>query len=188
VLRKGGIMIRFCSFLILCGLSAVQAQPFTKANDAFQHGYYEQAIVQWQAALASPLNPRHRLEATLSLARAYRHIGAYGKALNLLNTALPLALETNDTIYHALLLNELSKVRQSQGENGRKDAIKSSEKAISLARKANNPQVLAEVLNHWGNLLTAEYDYEDALEAYREALTQIAPNPRVCSLSFFSPN
>ncbi len=170
-------MIRCYSLLIFLSFfsygAAIQAQPFTTATQAFQQGHYEQAIHEWQAALASPQSPHHRLEATLGMARAYRLLGAYNKTLNLLNSALSLVQQMDDTIYHAQVLNELSKLHLSQGEKGRREAIEPAKKAVSLARKANNPKILIDVLNHWGNLLTAEYDYEGALEAYREALTLI---------------
>ncbi|RKZ84296.1 MAG: hypothetical protein DRR19_17935 [Candidatus Parabeggiatoa sp. nov. 1] len=103
------------TYLLLGNFSIVQSQPLTKAEQAFQHGYHEQAIVQWQAALATTQNPSHRLEAQLGIVRAYRHIGAYDKALNTLNTALPIAQKADDTTYYVLLLNELSKLRLSQG-------------------------------------------------------------------------
>jgi len=182
-------MIRFYLLLIFCwffSYAAVQAQPFTTATQAFQQGHYEQAIREWQAALASPQSPQHRLEATLGMARAYRHLGAYNKTLNLLNSALSLAPEMDDTIYHVQVLNELSKLHLSQGEKGRREAIEPAKKAVSLARKANNPQILFEVLNHWGNLLTAEYDYEGALEAYREALTLLDSGDKISRYSSLS--
>jgi CHAT domain-containing protein len=154
--------------LLLIPLSAVQAQ--FEAKRAFQQGHYEQAILQWQAALASSQKTSHRLASMFGIARAYQWIGAYDKALATLNTALPIAAQTGNTIYHALLLNELSKLRLSQAQKWEKHAIQSAEKALSLARQTNNPLILAEILKHRGHLLTTDYDYEGALAAYREAL------------------
>ncbi len=52
---------------------------------------------------------------------------------------------------------------------------------LNIARQANNPSLLAEVLNHQGNLLTAEYDYEAALEAYTEARTHVTQDDALYS-------
>ncbi len=154
--------------LLLCAFSAVQAQPLIEAQHAFQRGDYEQAIRQWQSVLTR--NPSHRFQAWLGIAQANRYIGAYNKALDTLNTAIPFAQQTKNVRYHALLLNELSKVRLSQGEKWFEEALQQGETALELARQSKRPKVLAEVLNHWGNLLTADDDYEEAVEAYSEAV------------------
>ena len=169
------IMIRyFYLFLFLCCLNSLQAQPILEAQHVFQQGHYEQAILLWRQALENTQNTDDRLKMQLGIARAYRYLGIYVKALDTLNIAL--SLVQHDTITHAFLLNELSKLRLSQvKEKYHKQAVKWGEKAVSIARKANNPLVLAEILNHWGNLLVTEYDFEGALEIYHEALVLIEP-------------
>ena len=157
-------------FLLLCCLSIAQAQPIMKAKQAFQQGHYEQAMLHWQTVLNTAQKTNIRLDAQFNIARIYRYLGIYAKALRTINTALLIAQSTGDTAYQALLTNELSKLRQSQGEQKVEQAVKNGEQAVEMARKANNPLVLIEVLNHWGNLLTAEYDYERARETYSEAL------------------
>jgi CHAT domain-containing protein len=155
--------------LLLCAFSAVQAQPLIEAQHTlFQRGDYEQAIRQWQSVLTR--NPSHRFQAWLGIAQANRYMGAYNQALDTLNTAIPFAQQTKNVRYHALLLNELSKVRLSQGEKWFEEALQQGETALELARESKRPEVLAEVLNHWGNLLTADDDYEEAIEAYSEAV------------------
>ena len=160
--------IRLNLLLLLSAFSAVQAQPLKEAQHTFQRGDYEQAIRQWQSVLTR--NPTHRFQAWLGIAQANRYMGAYNQALDTLNTAIPIAQHTKNVRYHALLLNELSKVRLSQGEKWLEEALQQGETALELARESKRPEVLAEVLNHWGNLLTADDDYEEAIEAYSEAV------------------
>ncbi|MDM8560369.1 CHAT domain-containing protein [Candidatus Parabeggiatoa sp. HSG14] len=166
--------------LFLCCFSIGQAQPLLKAKQAFQQGHYEQAIKQWQLVLSTRQDMIHRLNASVGIAAAYRHLGLYDKALHTLNTALSAVHQNNDNAAHsAFLLNELTKLYLAQ-KKGKvlEKARQKVEKALAMARNINSPSLLAEVLCQWGNLLSAEYDYEGALEAYKEALTfvtQISP-------------
>jgi len=158
------------AFLLLLHFGTAQAADFLdEAKHAFQQGHYDKAFSQWQAALDTTENPNHRLEALLGIARIHRRLGVYNQAQSLLQTALSVAEQSGNTHYHALLLNELSKLSLSQRNNPA--AIEAGKRAVSLAHSLNNPLVLIEVLNHWGNLLTAEYDYDGALETFSEALT-----------------
>ena len=183
-------MIRFHSLfnllvlLWLCNFNAVQASPPEDAVQAFLHGYYEQAIVQWQNVLATTQDTRNRLDIQLALARAYRRLGAYEKTLDVINTTLPIAQQY--PTYHSLLLNELSKLRLSQGEKWREPATLSASRAIEIAQKVKNPLLLATVLNHWGNLLTAEGDYEGAQTAYSKALSHLDSSKKVSPNTRFS--
>ena len=157
---------------VLTFFNPIQAQSLvSNAKQAFQHGNYEQAIVQWQTALTKTLETRARFQAQLGIIQAYRRLGAYEQALEFLNATLPVIEQTGDTPDQILLLNELSKLHLSQGEKWYDKARQQGETALNLARKSKNPQVLAEVLNHWGNLFAAEYDYDQALATYREALS-----------------
>lgn len=174
-------MIRlFQSFLFLIlsvGLSFLNlsvAQSHESAIQAYYQGAYQQAIKQWQQILTIPPQNTHDLETWLALARACRYIGAYHKSLEVINTAL---LVTENTVkmpthasFNVLFTNELSKLRFAQGERWYKEARQLLEKALHKARELQQPQLLAEVLNHQGSLLTADFSYEAALIAYREAL------------------
>ncbi|MDM8561363.1 CHAT domain-containing protein [Candidatus Parabeggiatoa sp. HSG14] len=165
-------MNRFYSFLFvflwLLNFSNPQAQPLLEARQAFQSGHYAQAISQWKKVLATTQNTNHRLEAWFGMARSYRWLGNYKHTFKILETALPVAKK--NLTYHAILLNELSKLRLTQGNKWYEEALEIGEQAMSIARKTNNPLLLAEILKHWGNLLTTDYNYEEAIEVYREAL------------------
>jgi len=176
-------MLRIYAFFILSVwlCNVVTAQPLIEAQHAFQSGHYDQAVSQWQTVLATTQNTNHRLEAWFGIARSYRWLGDYKHTLKTLKTALPVA-QQNPT-YHALLLNELSKLRLAQGEKWYEQASKIGEQAVKIAKDVNNPLLLAEVLKHQGNLLTTDYNYEEALEVYRKALgyvdssEQFSPTP-----------
>ncbi len=177
-------MFRFYTFFILLLCNVVTAQPLTEAKQAFKTGHYEQAILHWQTVLATTQNTNHRLEAWYSIARAYRWLGDYQNALKTIETALPIA--NQNLIYHALLQNELSKLRLAQGEKWYEQAQEIGEQAVKIAKKTNNPLLLAEVLKHQGNLLTTDYNYEDALEVYQEALVYVNSSERIPSTPPFS--
>jgi CHAT domain-containing protein len=170
-------MIRRFLCLLLINLftlswNSTLAQPLERATQAFQQGYYEQAIKQWQIALAHLPTAQQRLQVELGIVQAYRRLGAYDQAIKVLNQALPLAKST-ETIYYVLLLNEQSKLYFSQEPTKPKKAISLVTTALQLARNTYHPWVLASVLNHWSNMLTVQGDYESALNSYREALNHL---------------
>jgi CHAT domain-containing protein len=150
----------------------VLAQSLEQATQAFQQGYYEQAIKQWQIVWLNSSNTQQRQQIELGLIQAYRRLGAYDEANQRLNQALPLAKST-DTIYYVLLLNEQSKLYFSQQPTKPDKAISLVTTAIQLARDTYHPWVLANVLNHWSNILTVQGDYAAALTGYREAFNHL---------------
>ncbi|EDN70441.1 TPR repeat containing protein [Beggiatoa sp. PS] len=160
-------------FSLLYSLNVASAQPSQNAVPAFQHGHYEQALELWQSALTTASDTNQRLELLFNIAVAYRHLGMYDQALKTLETALSMA--PKNTAIHTLWLNELSQLHLSQGKKGFETAKKTAESARELARKINHPQILATVLRHWGNILSAEENYEEALKTYTEALTLVTP-------------
>ena len=172
-------MNRLYAFFILSVwlCHVVTAQPLIEARQASQYGHYGQAISHWQTVLATTQKTNHRLEAWFGIARSYRWLGDYKHALKTLKSALPVA-EKNLT-YHALLLNELSKLRLAQGEKWYEQALEIGDQAVKIAEEANNPQLLAEILKHQGNLLTTDYNYEEALEAYRKALAYVDSSEKI---------
>jgi CHAT domain-containing protein len=150
----------------------ILAQPLERATQAFQQGYYQQAIKQWQMALVNSATTQQRWQIELGLIQAYRRLGAYDEASQRLNQALPLAKPT-DTTYYVLLLNEQSKLYFSQQPTKPDQAISLVTTALQLARDTYHPWVLASVLNHWSNILTVQGDYAAALTGYREALNHL---------------
>jgi len=159
-------LIPFISILCIClgCFNTLQAEPFSDAKQAFQSGHYEQAIKHWESAALRDIN--ERVEAWIGIAAAYRYLGLYDQGLRTLNMALPQVRQ--NPAHHALVLNELSQLHQSAREI--EQAIDTAEQAKKLARQSNDSFILAQVLRQWGNVVSAEDDYEEALESYSEAL------------------
>ena len=158
--------------LLIGNFAFAQSQLVMEAKQAFNQGHYEQAMLHWQTILNANPTLKIRQEATLNIARIYRYLGIYTKAIITLNLAI--AQIDDDKAYKSLLINELSKVRMAQGEKMIEQARQDGKQALAMAREANNFLVLAEVLNHQGNLLTTEYEYEEANKLYNEALQILA--------------
>ena len=170
LVHKSPFQTHFMALLLsLLSLNFAQAQPLQEeAQQAFHQGHYEMALKQWQAALSKAQEPYQRLELLFNIAVTYRYLGMYDQALDSLETALPIA--PLHTVFHALLLNELSQLHLSQGEKHLPKAKQTVEQALTIARKINNPQSLAIVLQQWGNVQSIEEEYEGAIETYTEAL------------------
>lgn len=172
-MKHSYLLYNLVAFLLF-NLSTVQADSVYEAKQAFWQGQYNKAVSQWQTMLNTTPNSNHRLEALLGIARIHRRLGIYKKADSLLQTALSVAEQFDNTRYHALVLNEISKLSLSEGKKGYPAAIQAGKQAVNVARRAkNNPLVLIEVLNHWANLLTVQYNYDEALKTYSEALTRL---------------
>jgi tetratricopeptide (TPR) repeat protein len=159
--------------LLVIQFGTVQADSLYQAKQAFWQGNYQQAVLEWQTLLNTTSTPNHRLEALLGMARIHRRLGIYQKAQNLLQTALSVAERSGNAGYQALVFNEVSKLSLSEGKESYPAAIETGKQAVSLARQTNNPLVLIEVLNHWGNLLTVQNDYDGALDTFSDALTHV---------------
>jgi CHAT domain-containing protein len=158
-------------FFLLLYLSSVPAQTLLEAKGAFQRGDYKQALSQWQKVLDKTPYLTERLEARLGLAQIYRDLGHYHHSHHQLKTALALVEQSDHPLLHARLLNEFSKQSLSEGKKGFKAARQFGQNALDMARRLNNPLILAEVLNHWGNVFIIEYDYEGAVNHFDEALS-----------------
>ena len=159
-------------------MSSVPAQTLIEAKQAFQQGDYKQALSQWQNVLDKTPDVTERLEARLGLAQIYRDLGHYHHSHHQLKTALALVEKSDHALFHARLLNEFSKHALSQGKKGFDAAREFGQKALNIARRLNNPVVLAEILNHWGNVFIIEYDYEGAVNHFDEALTLLGDYQR----------
>ncbi len=137
----------------------------------YQKGDFEHAAQLWEKALANPdgkQNPGHYMDTLAHLVYAYKSLGFHEKALSALTDAVPVLKKSDDRYRNALFLNNLADVHLSLGDL--KKAVKVMEKAIAEARLSENARILAEVLNNAGNMLIADANYEEAIEAYRESL------------------
>lgn len=110
-------------------------------------------LKRWESLLAGQRGEQ-RFDTLLSMAKAYQALGRVEKAFRLLAEAEALAEGTGDKARQALVLGSLGDAflltRRLE------EALHYAEQAVSLARQASAPGVLAASLNHLGNALMAE--------------------------------
>jgi CHAT domain-containing protein len=137
----------------------------------FQKGDFQNAVQAWEEAISlpnAPKNPGAYLDTLMSLSHACQSLGFHQKAMSVLDNGLPFAEKSTDRYRTALYLNSLADLHFSMGNF--ETAVKHLEKALAEARVAENPHVLASVLNNVGNMLALDEDYAGSLDAYQECL------------------
>ncbi|MDM8518332.1 CHAT domain-containing protein, partial [Desulfobacterales bacterium HSG16] len=123
-------------------------------------------------------NEKLNLENAAALSSAYMALGHYKNAVQVFNTALPLAENSDDTIEKALFYSGFGDLHLILGDI--KNAITYTKKALKLARQADNPLITASVFNNLGNIRAKTKNYPGALKAYKEA-SDLAENPGIKS-------
>ncbi|MCP4698419.1 MAG: CHAT domain-containing protein [Gammaproteobacteria bacterium] len=134
----------------------------------FQRGAYEQAIEQWQAAQAEIGKDTYRyIDIRIRLGAAYQAIGEYDAAEHALQQAL--SCQTGGTrVQQALLYSQLGDLASAKREL--KKAEEYLGKSLRIARKLDNPAVLAHALNNLGTVLSEQgQNHHEALKAFDEA-------------------
>ncbi|MFK5970656.1 MAG: CHAT domain-containing protein [Candidatus Marithrix sp.] len=137
----------------------IQAQD-TNIKSFFYTGHYETAIVEWESL------PTQDIQTWIRIAKAYRYLGLPDKALIVLTTNLETVQQ--NSVDHAILLNELSQLHLSQARI--KSAKKTIQTAVTIIRPLNNKLLLADMLRQLGNVQSAEDEYVIATKYYAEAL------------------
>ncbi len=137
----------------------IQAQN-TNIKSFFYTGHYETAIAEWEVL------PTKDIQTWIGIAKAYRYLGLPDKSLTVLTTNLE-AVQQN-SVDHAILLNELSQLHLSQARI--KSAKQTIETAVKIIRPLNNKLLLANMLRQLGNVQNAEDEYAIASKYYAEAL------------------
>ena len=163
----------------LCGAYSADAEDadrlISEGKEFYQQRKFEQAALAWQKA-CSLLNKEKEsgkyLETITNLASAYQNLGYHKRALSVFRDALPILRKSQDRNRNIMFLNRLGDLNLSLGENDEADKYLSE--SSEQARLANNPEILANVLNNVGNALAADEDYEGALSAYEEGVEQSA--------------
>ncbi len=175
---------RFYKLLALLLVSFVLTVPAlamdvsTQAERLFYQGQFEQALLLWQQQCSAeqasqPDAPPQCVPQLIKMAMAYRHLGAYGSASDLL-TALQDHLPSLPVNQQAEVLNELSKLTISSDANDLAKAAALADQAYKVAKQVKEPQLLAEVLNQQGNLLSIALQYEKAKKIYQRALAMLS--------------
>ncbi|MCP4350701.1 MAG: CHAT domain-containing protein [Desulfobacterales bacterium] len=154
-------------------------QLIAQGKEFYLKGDFEHAASSWEKALTLldvKKEPGIYSDTSVHLASAYQALGYHNKALPVLLKALPIVETSKDQSRYILFLSSLSDLYFSM-EN-LPDAIKYLEKGVEEARSANDPWLLANMLNNVGNLLAAEMDYYGALAAYGECIDLMEPDDK----------
>jgi CHAT domain-containing protein/predicted negative regulator of RcsB-dependent stress response len=169
-------VLMFLFFFPAFSIAAENADSLISEGKAFyQQGNFEQAALAWQKAgnlLDKEKDAGKYLETITNLASAYQNLGYHKRALTVFRDALPIIRKSQDRNRNIMFLNRLGDLHLSLGENDEADKYLSE--SSEQARQANNPEILANVLNNVGNALAADEDYEGALAAYEEGVEQSA--------------
>src|SRR5207244_6919854 len=108
-------------------------------------------------------------EALIALAQAYQALGHYNKALQSLQSALPLVEKTDDRLKLARIKGVAGNLYLASGQAA--EAAKHLNEGLQLARELGTSGLTAAILNDLGNLLASEKKYEEALKAYTESMS-----------------
>jgi len=160
------------SLLSLIFLSNAMAATSTtnllqQGQDFYQRGDFAQAIDSWQIALdKTQQGSQERFNTLIRLAVAYQKVGnSYSIAYSLLNQAV--AESHGITARQVLIysyLGDLLLVMQSPDA-----AKKLFEEQLPLARTlGNSSRILATFLNNFGNVLSVDQEYTEALKLYQQ--------------------
>ncbi|HHB93155.1 MAG TPA: CHAT domain-containing protein [Thioploca sp.] len=150
----------------------IQAQD---TNESFFYtGHYETAIAEWEAL------PVKDIQIWIKIAKAYRYLGLPDKSLTILTTNLETVQQ--NSVDHAILLNELSQLHLSQARI--KLAKQTIQTAVKIIRPLNNKLLLANMLRQLGNVQSAEDEYAIATKYYAKALDLVIKYKSMTS--FFS--
>jgi len=162
--RLSYLLCCFISFYS-CSAEAVTAieSEFTKGNQFFEHGKFNQAIHHWQRLLTrSSLTAEQRSDILAQLARTYQILGFAQQAEDILLTALALHPQNSDS--RAVVLTSLSDL--ALATNQAPQARLYAEKSVAQLSQQSSPLIQATVLNNFGNVLTIEAYYRQAISLY----------------------
>jgi CHAT domain-containing protein/Tfp pilus assembly protein PilF len=142
---------------------------------SFQRGALHQAVSCWSETVRrAEREQRAKVQrvALTHMAQAYQALGHDRKAVESLAAALVLAQRERplDEAQIAALLGSLGNAYIATGPAT--TAATYLHQALELARKLDQPGLLAVILNNLGNLLVSQQKPHEALEAYRESVAR----------------
>lgn len=189
------ILLRIVHITVILYLLTGTDRAFADSCElAFQQGHFERAARCWQNEREQMLDKKGCQEIQLKLATAYQMLGLYKEAFTKLSSLL-CELETNENTFKIKLLTRLGqfttftypadlqedKTAFAKEHSCFDDYLEFDEltsyqflqRAEKLAREANQPYLLADVLNEMGTLLMTckECSKREPLEVYQESLT-----------------
>jgi tetratricopeptide (TPR) repeat protein len=136
----------------------------------YRQGSFELAIVQWLDAAALYERGGKAVEQSdvlVRVAEAYQALGRYGKALEHFSIAQRLAVQAQDPVRQARILQGLGALALAAGQPT--EAEPSLREALRLARELQNASLIAATQNSLGTLYVAQQRYADAMGAYSDS-------------------
>jgi CHAT domain-containing protein len=152
-------------------LQAISAENLEKkADTAFERGDFVSAIDWWEAAgklYQADQNINKVIDIKCRTAEAYRAIGHHPLAEEKLRSALTPAQNQQNPLWAARVHLGLGQLYLSQGRT--EPAGAHLRNALMSAKDEKNRQLTASVLTAMGNMLTANQDYDGAVDAYKKS-------------------
>lgn len=148
----------------------------SEARNYVAKGDFEKASIAWEQAknlLDKTKEVGKYIDTVTHLGDAYQALGYHQKTLNLFYQTIPIVESGTDVYRKAQFFSKLADIYLSLGNLDKADQY--LEKALTYARETNHPELVASVLTNAGNLLTADNDFDSALDAYSEALEWLEP-------------
>jgi len=136
-----------------------------RGRESYARGYITDAISEFNSVVESDAPDRDKAVALAYLGKIYNERGEYDRAVEVLNRAIAYDKE-NPEIFRQL----------SMAYRGRREfdkALEAAEKSTAAADKDIDGKVLT------GNIYFETGRYDEAIAAYREALSSEPENPRV---------
>jgi CHAT domain-containing protein len=169
------LAILFCLTVSVQADSNEKEQLIQKGGDLFEQGEFAEAGKLFEKTLPI-LNQETEadkyLETAMKLAECYKALGYHQRALPVFQQALPVLKKSRDRYRNAAFLNSLADLYFTLGET--QTMVKYLLSSVDEARQADNPRLLAAILNDLGNALAWSEDYESALAAYTQCLDILA--------------
>ncbi|MDM8565235.1 CHAT domain-containing protein [Candidatus Halobeggiatoa sp. HSG11] len=179
-------MNKFIFSLVFLFTTASATEPnsfvelISQGDIAFQQGNFQQATKYWETSLNQvdcEKDVNQCIENLIRLGAAYQELKMHSAVFPVLNKALSLAEQNQDTKHQAMIGYQLSdawlSMRYSEGNFAtltKKDSMREKEleywgttcslacNSVVNARKSNEPNILARALNNQGNVLTVIED------------------------------
>ena len=136
---------------------------------SYQNGEFAYAAHFWEQAVGLlNVGAEAYVPARACLSIAYQAIGRHQDALASLRRMLPATEKSGNPGYNALFLSALGDLSLSLGKAA--EAEEYLTKGAEQARRADDPAILAGVLNNLGNAYAADGDHQKAVATYEECL------------------
>jgi CHAT domain-containing protein len=162
-------------------------QLMTAGQAAYDRGAFEDALTQWRQAqrlFAAKCDTNGQVSALINLASVHQAVGQQRLAFQALEQAGKLAAHSPNQRARLATRNELGIVCGCLNQYQR--AMQTLRDTLAASREQGDSKMTATVLNNLGNLLAAQDETDDALNAFKESasLAQQVTNRTLAAKAF----